>query len=523
MAKLSSLLLGALLFLACESAVKAAPTANCHGQCRETLARRDPIRYSPTWESVNTHVAAPEWFQDAKFGIYFHWGIYSTAAYWTEWYPRDCYNVNSEQWKHHVSVYGNPATEWPVNNFIDGAKDKSGKFVQFAPKLKSQGGKFDPDEWAQLFFDAGAKYAGPVAEHHDGYSLWNSTVNEWNSVQRGPKLDLAQLHADAIRKKGLKFIMALHHAYNFNGYYEFAPQQPTESLQKLFGQLDRAKSNQLYVDKIKEVIDRYMPDMLYQDWNLFNVDESKLLEFLAYYFNAGLDKGVDVVATYKDGMKTTNGVSGAVFDFERGGPADLNTTYWMTDDTVSSNSWCYVNTLYYYPTNAILHAFIDRVSKGGNLLLSIAPMEDGTIPNEQKNTLLAIGDFLKKNGEAIYSTRAWKTYGEGPTKMGGGTGFQAPTAGTGKDIRFTRSKDGKILYATVLGWPGSSISIASLKSGADLSGLQSVQLINGANSYVNLSYAQSSTGLNVNLPAASAPFSALAYTMKLSFANTVPA
>lgn len=147
--------------------------------------------YQPTWESVDQHKAAPEWFQDAKFGIYYHWGVFSVPAFGNEWYPRNMYVQNGKEYNHHVSVYGSPAS-WPYHNFINGAQDKNGNWVEFAPKLKSAGGQFDPNEWAQLFVDAGAKFAGPVAEHHDGYSMWDSSVNEWNSVDKGPHLLLVR-------------------------------------------------------------------------------------------------------------------------------------------------------------------------------------------------------------------------------------------------------------------------------------------------------------------------------------------
>jgi len=161
--------------------------------------------YQATWTSVNKHICAPEWFQDAKFGIYFHWGVYSVPAYGDEWYPRNMYNKSGTVYTHHVATYGDPFSTCQYHNFILGANDKNGNFVQFSPKLKSVGGNFDPDAWVALFDSAGAKFAGPVAEHHDGFSDWDSKVNEWNAVVKGPKLDLAKLFATAIRARGLKF------------------------------------------------------------------------------------------------------------------------------------------------------------------------------------------------------------------------------------------------------------------------------------------------------------------------------
>ncbi|GHJ43734.1 alpha-L-fucosidase [Catellatospora sp. TT07R-123] len=478
-----------------------------------------PAFYTTTWASVNQHPAAAEWFQDAKFGIYYHWGVFSVPAYANEWYPRNMYYAGSNENNHHKSVYGDPSA-WPYHNFINGADDRAGNFVQFAPKLRSAGGNFDPDEWAQLFADAGARFAGPVAEHHDGFSMWNSTVNEWNSVAKGPRLDLLRLHADAIRAKGLKLLVAMHHAYNFTGFYDRVPQQSTTSLRKLYGQLDTATQEQLWYDKLREVVDGYQPDILWQDFNLSRISEAQRLKFLAYYYNRAVAWDKEVVATYKDGFNTT----GEVVDYERGGPAAIQTPYWLTDDSISSSSWCYTVGIGYYSLNAMLHSLIDRVSKGGNMLLNIAPMADGTIPSGQRTVLLGMGDYLRRFGESIYSTRAWGQYGEGPTQMGGGS-FVTPRPGTNTDIRFTRNKANTVLYATVLGWPGASLNITTLAAGrVNLGALTSAQLLGStAGSYIDLpTRSQDGFGLHLSMPSSTAPFSAPAYVVKLTFSGQIP-
>ncbi|GAB3817099.1 alpha-L-fucosidase [Micromonospora zhanjiangensis] len=383
-------------------------------------ATEGPQSYTSSWSSVDQHPAAAEWFQDAKFGIYYHWGVFSVPAFANEWYPRNMYNNGSSENNHHKSVFGDPSV-WPYHNFINGARDKAGNFVQFAPKLRSAGGSFDPNEWAQLFADAGARFAGPVAEHHDGFSMWNSSVNEWNSVARGPRLDLLRLHADAIRGKGLRLFVSLHHSYNFTGFYQWVPAQSDNSLKKLYGQLGAAAEQQLWYDKLREVIDGYQPDILWQDFNLTQVPESRRLDFLSYYYNRAVAWNRDVVATYKDGFNNR----GEVLDIERGGPAGIQTPYWLTDDSISSSSWCYTQGIGYYSSVSLLHALIDRVSKGGNMVLNIAPMADGTIPSGQQTVLRDMGTWLKAFGESIYSTRAWSVFGEGPTQMGGGS-FQTP-------------------------------------------------------------------------------------------------
>ncbi|RKN03476.1 alpha-L-fucosidase [Streptomyces radicis] len=491
------------------------------------VARADPARdavagqdsYSETWESVNQHPPAPEWFQDAKFGIYFHWGVFSVPAFGNEWYGRFMYGEGTSENLHHRNVYGDPS-EWPYHNFIDGARNQAGDWRQFAPRLSSVGGAFDPDEWAQLFVDAGATFAGPVAEHHDGYSMWDSAVNEWNSVAKGPHLDLLRLHADAIRGRGLKLLVAMHHAYNYTGFYSHVSPQSDPSLRKLYGQLDSEAGNQLWYDKLREVVDGYQPDIIWQDFNLNRVEEARRLAFLAHYYNRAVAGDREVVATYKDGFNRL----GQLYDYERGGPADLEIPYWLTDDSISSSSWCYTVGIGYYSLEQMLHSLIDRVSKNGNMLLNIAPMADGTIPSGQRAILLAMGDYLRRFGESIYATRAWSVYGEGPTKMGGDA-FTTPRAGTAEDIRFTRDKAGTVLYATVLGWPGGTLNIATPASvRINLRSLRSLQLLDSiAGTYVDLpARTQDRGGLRITMPSDEAPFSAPAYVVKLTFSGPIP-
>jgi len=485
----------------------------------EASANAGPQSYTASWSSVDQHPPAPTWFQDAKFGIYYHWGVYSVPAFSSEWYPRNMYNPGSIENQHHIATYGDPSV-WPYQNFINGANDKSGRFVQFAPKLASQGGNWDPNAWATLFKNAGARFAGPVAEHHDGFSMWKSASNPWNSVAKGPKLDLVALHAQAIRGQGLKFMASLHHAYHFNGYYQYVPAQSDPNLKILFGQQGAGPENLLWYNKLIEVIDGYQPDLIYQDFDLTAVQESYRLQFLAHYYNQAVAWNKDVVATYKDGFDNL----GEVFDYERGGPGGLLTPYWETDDAISSSSWCYTAGLGYYTTQALLHALIDRVAKGGTMLLNISPMADGTIPSQQQTILLGIGDWLGRFGEAIYSTRSWASYGEGPTAMGGGS-FTGPRAGTAQDIRFTRTQDNTVLYATTLGWQGGTTTITTLGSNQiSLSNLASIQLINNAaGTYTSLTnYSQDGGGLHITMPSSNPPFNALAYVFKLTFNGQIP-
>jgi alpha-L-fucosidase len=313
----------------------------------------------------------------------------------------------------------------------------------------------------------------------------------------------------------------MHHAYNITGYYEAVPPQSDQKLKMLFGQQGKEKNEAFWLAKHKEIIDKYKPDIIYQDFNLHIISQPVLLNFLSYYYNKAADWNKEVVATFKDGLNTKC----AVLDYERGGPLDITDNYWLTDDAISSSSWCYTEGIGYYSKKQILHAFLDRISKNGNMLLNISPKADGTIPQEQKDVLLAMGAWLKKYGEAVYSTRAWEKYGEGPTKMGAAYGVMtAPTQGTAKDIRYTRSKDNATLYAILLGWEKGQkeIELTSLSSDRiDCKNLKSVELINGeAGKYLPLSFKQDVNGLIVNFPERS--FEELAYVLKLTFNGKIP-
>ena len=487
--------------------------------CR-LMAWENPRFYQPAFASLEHAAPAPEWFKDAKFGIYFHWGVYSVPAFASEWYPRNMYFEGSPENRHHVENYGE-VSAWPYAAFVTGAKDRRGRFVQFAPKLKSAGGQFDPEEWAQLFADAGAQFAGPVAEHHDGFSMWASKVNPWNAKDMGPRLDLVGLLTDAIRRRGMKVLVSMHHAYNITGFYEAAPKTDDPRLKILYGQQSKDANEALWLGKHEEIIDKYRPDIIWQDFNLHRISEPVLLQFLSYYYNRAAEWGKQVVATYKDGLNPRC----AVLDYERGGPPDIVEDYWLTDDAISATSWSYTEGIRYYSQKQVFHGFLDRISKNGNLLLNISPRADGTIPREQKDLLLAMGAWLRKYGEAVYATRAWERYGEGPTRMGAAHGVMGPPRqGTARDVRYTRSKDNSTLYAILLGWENGQrgITLESLSSDRiDGSRLRSVALINGrAGAYLPLPFEQSTKGLHVVLP--ERPFDELAYVVRLTFDGGIP-
>ncbi len=406
--------------------------------------------FTADWESLSKHNPAPDWFLDAKFGIYFHWGIYSVPAFSTEWYPRRMHEPGSIENKHHIETYGQP-TEFGYPDFV--------------PMFKAE--KFNSEEWADLFARAGARFAGLVAEHHDGFSMWDSDLTPWNAADKGPKKDIAGELEKAIHGRGMRFITTFHHARNnlwkpennndqWTGHYAPVKMNYPSLLENperaiLYGYMPREQFLGLWKGKLMEVIDKYHPDIMWFDSWLDEIPDSVKTEYLAYYFNRAHEWGKDVVVTFKqEDLPQDVGV----LDLEKGRMGELTTFPWLTDDTISKGSWCYTQDLEIKSTSIVLHSLIDVVSKNGVMLLNISPKADGTIPENQQKVLLQIGDWLGKYGEAIYDTRPWFTFGEGPTQLQAGQfgGFTDAGGYTARDVRYTHK--GNTIYAILLGWPG---------------------------------------------------------------------
>ena len=443
-----SRLMTRIVFLAAAAAL----LSGCQGQ-----SSRSRHHYTADWESLKQHNPAPEWFRDAKFGIYFHWGVYSVPAFGNEWYPRNMYNKSgaSKEYLHHVQTYGDP-TEFGYPDFV--------------PMFKAE--KFDADEWAGLFKKAGARFAGLVAEHHDGYSMWDSWHTPWDVMNIGPRRDITGELAKAIRKRGMKFVTTFHHARNnlhqierndkqvWTGHYEFVKRDFPSLLDNqkngiLYGYIPREDFLKIWKGKLIEVVDKYQPDLMWFDSWLNEIPDETKMEYLAYYFNKAEASGKEVVVTFKQDDLPREV---ALDDYEKGRADKLTDFVWLTDDTISKGSWCYTPDLQIKDTAEVLRTFIDIVSKNGQLLLNISPMADGTIPDNQKQVLLGMGRWLSKYGEAIYETRPFVEYGEGPTRMQKGGGFSRMKGQYGaQDIRYTRK--GNTVYALILGWPGESKAI----------------------------------------------------------------
>lgn len=400
-----------------------------------SIGERQP-RYTADWDSLKKHNAAPDWFRDAKFGIYFHWGVYTVPAFGNEWYPRNMHKKDRPEYKHHIATYGDPS-EFGYHDFV--------------PMFKAE--KFNADEWAELFEQAGARFAGPVAEHHDGFSMWASRVTPWNAKDMGPKRDTVGELAAAIRKRGMHLVTSFHHARN-RRWYPRVEGWPTTSddakLQMLYGNMPAEQFNEMWLAKLTEVIDSYRPDLIWFDGRLEDVPESYHKDFLAYYFNKADKWGKEVMVTYK-GRDLPREIG--VEDFEKGRMNRITEYPWLTDDTISHGSWCYTHDLKIKSTRYVLGVLIDIVSKNGQLLLNISPKADGTIPMNQQEVLLGVGGWLKKYGEAIYGTRPFVVFGEGPTRLkSGGQYAREKLLYKPEDIRFTTKAN--IVYAIQLGWPG---------------------------------------------------------------------
>jgi alpha-L-fucosidase len=480
----------------------------------DTTIGGGPIR--DDWQSL-AQQTVPDWFRDAKFGIFLHWGVFSVPAFGSEWYSRNMYLPNDtadptdKDYAHHIATYG-PQTKFGYKDFI--------------PQFRME--RFDPAAWATLFRRAGARYVVPVAEHHDGFALYASALTEWNAAQMGPHRDLVGDLATAVRAQGLRLGLSSHraeHDWFFDGGRTFASDVNDPRYASLYGpaQLrdlessdDAALSKDFtyvsdafkedWLARTAELVQRYHPDLLYFDWWVGSPDfRATERRFAAFYYDFAAAHHQPVVMNYKyDNMHDHAGV----LDVERGQLAGIRAEPWQTDTSLSNQSWGYIEHDTYKQPGPLLHELIDVVSKNGNLLLNIGPRSDGTIPEAAQQTLLAIGGWLDTNGEAIYGSRPWTTFGEGPTALPTGSFADKDLQPfTAADFRFT-TRDGH-LYAIELGWPASGEAlIHALPSTGPA--VTSVTLLGDPDP---VSFHQSPDGLHITLP--SKPIGQYAYTFRI--------
>lgn len=462
--------------------------------------------FQPNWDSLKNY-KIPEWYQDAKFGIFIHWGAYSVPAFGNEWYPRNMYRQGSPEFKHEVETHG------PQTGF--GYKD-------YLPEFHAE--HFDPTAWAALFKESGAKYVIPVAEHHDGFPMYNSGLTDWSAVKMGPHRDVIGELSNAIRAEGLHFGASSHRAEHYwfmNGGREFPSDVQDPKYAAFYGPahvgIDPEKNGTGHPDvaylndwlaRSAEIVEKYHPELIYFDWWVEQKEFQPYLQrFAAFYYNQAAKEGIQPVLFRKNDA-FPDGTT--VLDIERGGLDQIRAQHWQTDTSISDKSWGYVENDTYKSPESIVWQLADIVSKNGNLLLNIGPKSDGTIPEQAQTILRQIGAWLKINGDAIYGTRPWKTYGEGPTKVVAGSFHDTATSPyTPQDIRFT-TKNGA-LYAIALGWPkDGKLTIHSLGNSNDFR-VRDVALL-GSDSKIR--WKQDGDGLHLELPPQ--PSGIYAYSFKIT-------
>ena len=488
------------------------------------------VPFHATWDSLASY-RTPDWFRDAKFGIFLHWGVYSVPAFGNEWYSRNMYVPGNKAYEHHIATYG-PQTTFGYKDFI--------------PMFRAE--HFDPAAWVDLFARAGARYVVPVAEHCDGFAMYASDITPWNAAAMGPHRDVVGELATATRARGLRFGVSSHTAEHWWWYGEGRSfpsdvRDETPLTAKLYGpaasmnlpgpngltddtkepdpsHLERwLPPDQAWLDnwlaRSTELVDKYHPDFFYFDWWIGQpAYKPGLREFAAYYYDNSAKRNQQPVLTYKEESMPANA---ATLDIERGKLDTLRLLPWQTDTSISIHSWGYVEHDEYRTAKSLIHQLLDTVSKNGNLLLNVGPKSDGTIPDEARSVLLEMGAWLSLNGEAIYNSRPFTVFGEGPTKAPKNSteknsDIQTYTA---EDIRFTTSHDGTVLYATALGWPtDASLTIHTLfRANPYLPApVCSVQLIGSAK---GIPFTQQPDGLHLTLPS-TAPSGGIAYVFRIA-------
>ena len=403
--------------------------------------------WKDTWESLSGD-RVPEWYRNAKFGIFIHWGIYSVPAFGNEWYSRNMYIEGTPEFAHHVETYG---------------KQSRFGYKDFIPMFRAE--EFDPAVWADLFFEAGAKYVVPVAEHHDGFQMYKSGISHWNAYEMGPKRDVLGELKKCVEARGMAAGASSHriehwffmeHGKDFESDIKepmergdfYWPAMPERPHYDLFS--EPAPTEEFIEDwlvRTCELIDCYRPRILYFDWWIqHSAVKPYLKKAAAYYYNRAAEWGVEVAINYKQDAFL---FGTAVPDVERGQFADRKPYFWQTDTAMALNSWCYTKKNEYRTAEEILCDLVDIVSKNGALLLNVGPKADGTIAPEEVSILKEIGAWLKVNGEAVYGAGMWREYGEGPTKIVEGQFSDGVKKNfTPDDFRFTMANG--YLYATVL-------------------------------------------------------------------------
>jgi alpha-L-fucosidase len=473
----------------------------------------------------------PAWFADAKFGIWSHWGPQS-ALEDGDWYARNMYMQGSPQYEYHVKTYGHPSKV--------GYKD-------LVPQFKAA--RWDPEHLMDLYVKAGAKYFFSMGVHHDNFDLWNSKYQKrWNSVATGPNKDIVGIWKNAARKRGLHFGVSEHLS---NSYDWFAPSHLSDSTGPLAGvpydgtlpeyadlyhdytgePADFAKTakamgrvapdrwKQQYFNRIKDLLDQHQPDLLYTDGGIAMEEYSLALVAHLYNLSAARHSG-KVEAVFFSKTVTDCATGTCALDRERGVLDDIAAHPWQTDTCVGQ--WHYKRGVTYKSAKKVIDLLVDIVSKNGNMLLNFPLPNSGELDPGEITTLEGITAWMAVNSEAIYSTRPWKIYGEGPsTKVviaKNGKEFD-PNEGkkpdlAASDVRFTTK--GSTLYAFVQGWPTKEAIVTSLGTGSPhATKITSVRMLGHGES---LKFVQAADGLRVTMPSTRPATADIGITLKMTTA-----
>lgn len=434
--------------------------------------------FKPSWDSLRTF-ECPQWFKDAKLGIWAHWGAQSVPMY-GDWYARHMYVEGSDQYLYHLRHYGHPSKF--------GYKD----LVQL---WKAE--KFDPEGLMDLYVDAGAKYFVAQAMHHDNFFNYDSAIHKWNSANMGPKKDIVRLFKDAAAKRGLRFGVTEHLGATFSwssvnkgedqaGAFAGVPYDgndkeyedlylpnkehmpPYEGMRRVNPWYTQNEWwHRRWFDIIKEVIDKYQPDLLYSDGPLPFTDHGRNnekeitgngdagLAAVAHLYNvsASIHGGNQAVYTQKDRRKIAYSIG--VMDIERSVEPDIKEDIWQTDTCVGG--WFYnVRTKYKTPAH-VIEMFVDIISKNGNLLLNIIQRPDGALDDECMFIIKELAKWNKICAEGIYGTEPFRVSGEGVAKPIIEGFKEEPAPWTSADFRFV--KKGNVLYAYQMRWPDNSRAV----------------------------------------------------------------
>jgi len=459
-------------------------------------------RYNPTWESLDKRPVA-EWFSDARFGIFIHWGVYSVPS----WAPKGAY----AEW--YWSQLRNDKPGGPWRTFHNLTYGDEYPYELFAPHFTAE--LFNPQDWANLFKKAGAKYIVLTSKHHDGYCLWPAPSSKnWNSVEIGAKRDLLGELSTAVRDEGIK----MGYYYSLHNWYDkdYAPADPNgpRNIEKYV--------QEVMMPQMKDLVNKYKPALLFTDgeWTA-PAEDYHSQEFLTWLFNDS-QAPKDIVVNDRWGIDTRS-KHGGYYTTEYG-KVDVHGTDLSLDKPWEEcrgigASFGYnrnENLEDYLTSQQAVHLLIDVVSRGGNLLLNVGPTADGRIPAIMEDRLLAIGNWLEVNGEAIYNTKKWLIDGEGPTprekSIAEATSAKEAVTYTNKDIRYTQSKDENTVYTIALGLPENELVLKTVRVKNEKDA--SISLLG---SKEQISYTVNSHGqLTINMPNLNRIKWQPAYTFKIT-------